>query len=77
MNNSGDYGTKVRVDIIEHLSEDRDCIEIESNDTRESIEEHESASEKDRLDKLGKDNRLVVIMLIIDILYIELHGGKF
>ena len=59
----------VSVSIVPEVVHGKESRKVNSG---ESIEEHENASEKDRLEKLGKDTRLAVIMLSTDSLYIEL-----
>ena len=59
----------VSVSIVPEVVHGKELRKVNSG---ESIEEHENASEKDRLDKLGKDIRLAVIMLSTESLYIEL-----
>ena len=59
----------VSVSIVPEVVHGKELRKVNSG---ESIEEHENASEKDRLDKLGKDTRLAVIMLSTESLYIEL-----
>ena len=56
----------VSVSIVPEFFHGKELRKVNSG---ESIEEHENASEKDRLDKLGKDIRLAVIMLSTESLF--------
>lgn len=52
--------SQVRVDVREHLAEDGHGIEVECDDAREAVEEHEGGGDQDRLDELWQKDKLAV-----------------